>query len=195
MKPLRHAPICVLFCWLGVLASSAKPPAQPSGSIGSVEAEHDGSHDFDWQIGSWKVHMRRLVHPLTGSSTWTELDGTVTVKKVWDGRSNLAEIVANGSSGHLELLSLRLYNPNSRQWTLNFASSSRGTLSVPMYGEFKNGRGEFYDQEMFNGRAILVRFVFSDITENSGRDEQAFSEDGGKTWEVNWVNTHTRVKD
>ena len=105
------------------------------------------------------------------------------------------ELEVDGPTGHIQGLSLRLYNPQSRQWSLNFASSSGGTLSVPTIGEFKNGRGEFYDQESFNGRTILVRNVFSDITPNSYRFEQAFSDDGGKTWEVNWIAIDTRVKD
>jgi len=91
-------------------------------------------------------------------------------------------------------LSLRLYNPASRQWSLNFAGINDGAVSPPTIGEFKNGRGEFYNQETFNGRAILVRFVISDVTPNSCRFEQAFSDDGGKTWEVNWIATDTRVK-
>jgi len=103
--------------------------------------------------------------------------------------------VADGSAGHFEGLNLRLYNPQSRQWSLNFASSSGGTLSQPTIGEFKNGRDEFFDQETFNGRAIFVRFVISDITPNSCRFEQAFSDDGGKTWEVNWIARDTRVQD
>jgi hypothetical protein len=90
---------------------------------------------------------------------------------------------------------MRLYEPASHQWSLNFASTNGGTLGLPLIGEFKNGRGEFYDQEPFNGRTILVRFVFETLTADSTRDEQAFSADGGKTWEVNWVNTQTRVKD
>jgi hypothetical protein len=90
---------------------------------------------------------------------------------------------------------MRLYNPQAHQWSLNFASSNSGTLGVPMIGEFKNGRGEFYDQETFNGRMILVRFVFTADSAGSTRDEQSFSEDGGKTWEVNWINTATRIKD
>jgi hypothetical protein len=155
----------------------------------------DGQHDFDWQLGTWKIHMSRLQHPLTGSTTWTELDGSVVVRRVWDGRANLAEIVAEGPSGHLEFLSMRLYDPASHQWSLNFANTKGGTLGVPLIGEFKNGRGEFYDQEPFNGRTILVRFVFETRTADSTRDEQAFSADGGKTWEVNWINTQTRVKD
>jgi hypothetical protein len=91
-------------------------------------------------------------------------------------------------------LSLRLYNPESRQWSLNFANSSGGTVGPPTIGEFKNGRGEFYDQETLNGRSILVRFIISDITPTSCRFEQAFSEDGGTTWEVNWIATDTRTK-
>ena len=158
-------------------------------------AERDGQHDFDWQLGRWKLHAKRLQHPLTGSSNWIELNGTVDARKIWDGRGNLAEIELDGPTGHIEFLSLRLYNPQARQWSLNFASSNVGTLSVPMIGEFKNGRGEFYDQEPFNGKMILVRFVFSALSGDSGRDEQAFSDDGGKTWEVNWINTYTRTKE
>ena len=105
------------------------------------------------------------------------------------------ELEADGPAGRFEGLSLRLYNPQSRQWSLNFASSSGGTLTQPTIGEFKNGRGEFFDQETLDGRAIFVRFVISQITADSCRFEQAFSDDGGKTWEVNWIATDTRVKD
>jgi len=157
--------------------------------------ERDRQHDFDFEIGTWKTHLSRLLHPLTGSKTWVEYEGTSVVRKVWNGRANLVELVADGSAGHFEGLNLRLYNPQSRQWSLNFASSSGGTLSQPTIGEFKNGRGEFFDQETFNGRAIFVRFVISDITPNSCRFEQAFSDDGGKTWEVNWIARDTRIQD
>jgi len=166
-------------------ASQAKPPAST--------ADHDGQHDFDFEIGTWKTHLKRLAHPLTGSNQWIECDGVSVVRKVWDGRANLLELEADCPSGHLEALSLRLYNPLSRQWSLNFSNSSGGTLSQPTIGEFKNGRGEFYDQETFRDRAILVRFVISDITPNSCRFEQSFSDRGGKTWEVNWIAVDTRV--
>ena len=157
--------------------------------------ERDGQHDFDFEIGLWKTHLRRLVSPLSGSSAWVEYTGTTVVRKVWGGRANLVELVADGPAGRFEGLSLRLYNPQSRQWSLNFASVKGGVLTTPTIGEFRNGRGEFYSQEIFNGRAILVRFVISDITPDSCRFEQAFSEDGGKTWEVNWIATDTRLKD
>ena len=139
--------------------------------------------------------MSRLEHPLTGSTDWTDLDGTVVVRKIWDGSGNLAQIRTAGPSGPLEFLSLRLYNPRARQWSINFASRNKGKLGVPQVGEFKNGRGVFYDQEPLDGRMILVRFTFSEITPDSHRDEQAFSADGGKTWEVNWINTSSRVQD
>ncbi len=164
-------------------------------SIQSVSTEEDGRHDFDFEIGTWKTHVSRLLHPLSGSAVWAEYEGTSAVRKVWNGRANLLELEVDGPAGHIEGLSLRLYDPQSHQWSLNFANSSDGTLSQPTIGEFKNGRGEFFDQETFNGRAILVRFVISDITVNSCRFEQAFSGDGGKTWEVNWIATDTRLKD
>jgi len=157
--------------------------------------QRDGQHDFDSEIGTWKTHLRRLVRPLTGSTTWVEYDGITVVRKVWDGRANLVELKADGPAGHFEGLSLRLYNPQARQWSLNFANINDGTLSQPTIGEFKDGRGEFYNQETYNQRAVLVRFVIMKLTEDSYRFEQAFSDDGGKTWEVNWIAVDTRVKE
>jgi hypothetical protein len=158
-------------------------------------ARRDGQHDFDFEIGTWKTHVRRLLRPLTGSTSWIEMDGTSVVRKVLNGRANLVELVADGPGGHFEGLSLRLYNPQSGQWSLNFSNAADGTLAQPTIGEFRNGRGEFYDQETLNGRAILVRFVISPLSIDSCRFEQAYSDDGGKTWEVNWIATDTRVKD
>jgi hypothetical protein len=157
------------------------------------DAQQDARHDFDFDIGTWKTHLKRLVHPLTGSTTWIDLDGTTLVRKIWDGRANLAELAVDTPSGRIDVLSLRLYNPQSHQWSLNTANSRVGTLSVPTVGEFKNGRGEFFDQEEFNGRMIQVRNVWTDITPNSCRFEQSFSDDGGKTWELNWIAVDTRV--
>ena len=115
--------------------------------------------------------------------------------KVWDGRGNFLELAVEGPAGRIDGLSLRLYNTESHQWSLNFASAGSGTLSPPTIGEFRNGRGEFFSQETIGGRAILVRFVISDITDSTVHYEQAFSDDGGKTWEVNWIATDTRVKE
>jgi hypothetical protein len=170
--------------------AASKMKSQPA----SPEPHH-AQHDFDFHIGTWKTHLKRRLHPLTGSNTWVEYEGTTMVRKVWDGRANLVELKADAPAGHFEGLNLRLYNPKSHQWSLNFANANDGILTQPTIGEFKNGRGEFFDQETLNGRAIFVRFVISDITPNSCRFEQSFSDDGGKTWEVNWIATDTRVKD
>lgn len=156
--------------------------------------ERDGQHDFDFEFGSWKAHIRRLLRPLTGSETWVDLDGLSIVRKVWDGRANLGELDVHNPTAHLEGLSLRLYNPQSHQWSIYWSNSKDGNLGTPMIGQFTNGRGEFYNQESFQGAAIYVRFVFSDITPTSFRLEQAFSANGGKTWEPNWIATFTRQK-
>jgi len=174
----------------GVAQQSSAADTRPQ----AVAGQRDGQHDFDFEIGTWKTHISRLQHPLSGSTTWAEYDGTSVVSKVWNGRANLVDLELEGPAGRIEGLSLRLYNPQSHQWSLNFANSNSGSLTEPTVGEFKNGRGEFFDQEIFNGRAIYVRFVISNVTSNSCRFEQAFSADGGKTWEVNWTATDTRVR-
>ncbi|MCU1298915.1 MAG: hypothetical protein JWO91_3193 [Acidobacteriaceae bacterium] len=200
MSAIKYIRTFLVMCSLVVILHSVQGFArqnshESSKSLQHTPAERDGQHDFDFEIGTWKTHLKRLLHPLTGSATWVEYDGTTVVHKVWNGRANLLELQADGPGGHFEGLNLRLYNPQSHQWSLNFSNSNGGTLSQPTIGEFKDGRGEFFDQETLNGRAIYVRFVISRITPDSCRFEQAFSDDGGKTWEVNWIATDTRVKD
>src|SRR4029077_6920440 len=124
--------------------------------------------------------LSRLQHPLSGSTIWVEYEGTTVVRKVWNGRVNLAELETDGRAGHLEILSLRLYDPQAHQWSLNTANRGVGTVSLPRIGEFRNGLGELFDTEAFNGRSILVRNVWSDITADSCRFEQSFSDDGAK---------------
>ncbi|HLI97966.1 MAG TPA: hypothetical protein VKT72_18000 [Candidatus Baltobacteraceae bacterium] len=157
-----------------------------------AHAPPDGAHDFDFDFGTWHTRIRRLVHPLSGSNAWVTYDGTVTVRTALGGAANVEEIEANGP-GHLELLNVRLYNKASRQWSLNGASSADGTLETAMFGGFEHGRGVFYNQETYNGRTILDRQTFFDITPTSYSFEQAFSDDGGKTWEPNFVANLTRT--
>jgi hypothetical protein len=178
---------CLLSVSAQAVAAALEQPT--SGAL------RDGQHDFDFNIGVWHTHIRRLLHPLTGSNDWVDLNGTVRVRKIWNGRAQLEEIEADGSTGHFEGLTLFLYNPQAHQWGQYFADSAEGVLNQPQIGEFKNGRGELYDQESFNGRSVLVRFVWSDITADSHKVEQSFSDDGGKTWEPNFVATLTRDKE
>jgi hypothetical protein len=195
IRPQTFLLLCLMAVVQPIHGFPQKKSAAPGASLQQTPTERDGQHDFDFEIGTWKTQLRRLLNPLTGSTTWVEYEGITIVRKVWNGRANLVELSADGPAGHFEGLSLRLYNPKSRQWSLNFASINGGVMTPPTIGEFKNGRGEFFNQETYNGRAIFVRFIISDITPNSCRFEQAFSADGGKTWEVNWIATDTRVKE
>ena len=175
--------------WLAMFALAMPLQAAPS-----VVSE-DGQRGFDWEIGTWNTTLRRLVKPLSGSDDWIEYTGTSVVRSVLDGRANLVELRVGGAAGRIEGASLRLYNPDTKQWSLNYASMRSGTLTRPLYGGSRDGRGEFFGQDDLSGRAILVRFVISDITVNSAQFEQAFSDDGGRTWETNWIAVDTRVDD
>jgi hypothetical protein len=155
----------------------------------------DGQHDFDFEFGAWTTELKRLPKPLSGSNEWVELRGTSTVRKVWEGAANLGELDVKNDQTHIQGLSLRLYNPETRQWSIYWGNRRDGSLAtIPMVGGFTNGRGEFFSDETFDGKPISVRFVFSDITETSFRFEQSFSADGRKTWEPNWIATFTRVE-
>jgi hypothetical protein len=173
-------------------SDSSKTSAQQTAT------ERDGQHDFDFELGHWKIHLKKLVHPLTGSTTWVEFDGTSVTRKVWNGRSQLEEFETDSPDGnHIEGMTLRLYDPQTHQWSLYWATSKSGAMGVPTIGKFKNGRGEFFDTEPAgpNGRSVLVRFIWSNTTTNMPHFEQSFSEDGGKTWEVNWITDQTRIGD
>ncbi len=165
--------------------------AQPAAATAAPVA--DRSHDFDFDLGTWKTHSTRLLKPLTGSKDWVEMDGVTVVTPIWGGRGNLAEYRADGPAGHIELIALRVFNPTTRQWSVNFATPTVGKLGVPGIGELRNGKIELIDQELIDGRAVLVRFTIWGITPDSAQSEQAFSADGGKTWEVNWINRYSRM--
>jgi hypothetical protein len=158
-------------------------------------AERDGQHDFDPLIGQWKFHVKRIPRPLTGSNTWVELEGTGACYKIWDGRAQMDTIEIDGPSGHIEGLTLRTYDPQSHQWRLYWANSKNGKLDPPQVGEFKNGRGEFFAQDTIDGKTILIRYAWTNMATKSPHFEQSFSDDGGKTWEVNWITDQTRVTD
>jgi hypothetical protein len=189
------------FVWSGVAALMAlSAPVQgdsrgPQAPRPSTTSAHDGARDFDSHIGNWRTHLSRRLRPLTGSTEWVEYDGTTIVRKVWNGRASLVELDVTGPAGRIEALSLRLYNPETRQWSLNFSNSSIGTMSPPTIGGFKDGRAEFFNDETLDGKPIRVRFVITPVTPTSYRFEQSFSADGGKTWEVNWIAVDTRMPD
>jgi hypothetical protein len=180
---------------LGVSGCLLHPSSALAQTASAPAAQPDRQHDFDFEDGTWKIHLKRLQHPFTGSHSWVEFDGTSTTRQLWNGNAHIEQFETDGAAGHIEGLTLRIYHPQSHQWSIHWANSNDGTLEQAMVGEFKNGRGEFYDQEPYHGRMIFVRFVWSEITPNSAHFEQSFSDDGGKTWEVNWITDQTRVSD
>ncbi len=144
--------------------------------------DRDGVHDFDFWMGSWRVRNRRLRERLKGATAWDEFEGTAVARPILGGKGNVNEYEAQAPAGPIQGFALRLYDPRSRQWSIYWASGGCGTLDLPpMIGEFKDGRGEFYNQETFQGRAIYVRFVWSDITPGSCRWETAGAE-GVNLW-------------
>jgi hypothetical protein len=198
IKQLRgYLMACVLIIGLLPLQGIARQnPSTARAGTQQGASERDGQHDFDPLIGSWKYHLKRRLNPLTGSNTWVELEGTGICVKVWDGRAQLDQLEVSGPTGHIEGLTLRLYNPQSHQWSLYWANSKDGNMDdPPQVGEFKDGRGEFFAQVKRNGRAILVRYDWSGMNSASPHFEQSFSDDGGKTWEVNWITDQTRVSE
>jgi hypothetical protein len=190
----KHVAVCILTGAIGGIlptlpAAAADEPAQPSKALA-----RDGQHDFDFNIGVWKTHIKRVLDPLSGSAKSVELNGTVTVRKVWDGRAQLEEIETEGPNGHWEGLTLFLYNPLAHQWSQSFVNSKVGVLTPPLIGAFKDGRGELFAADTVNDRSILVRGVWSDITPNSHHFEESYSDDGGKTWAPAFIANLTREK-
>ncbi len=202
MKALKHNWTYLLAGSLVLVALTPRVLAlqnseESKTSAQQAPASRDGQHDFDFEMGSHKIHLKRLLHPLTGSTRWVEFDGASVTRPIWDGRAQLEEFETDGPvAGHIEGLTLRLYNPQTQQWSLYWANSNDGSMSIqPQIGEFKNGRGEFYGQDTLNGKLIQVRFAWSNTTSNTPHFEESFSDDGGKTWEVNWITNQTRMND
>jgi hypothetical protein len=193
MKFPKSIGVCVLAGVIGWIA-----PVSPASAAGEAtqppNAARDAQHDFDFNFGVWKTHIRRVLDPLSGSTNSIELNGTVAVRKVWDGRAQLEEIEADGPNGHWEGLTLFLYDPSAHQWSQTFVDSKSGVLTPGLIGSFKDGRGELYTQQTVHGRSVLIRGVWSDIKPDSHHFEESFSDDGGKTWVPAFIASLTREK-
>jgi len=180
-------------CAVGAPSSTASANT-PADSALAIPATPAGSaHDFDFEHGRWHTALRRRLHPLSGSDVWADYAGTTIVRPVSGGRANLVELDVSGPAGRIQGLSLRLFDPKQKRWTLNFSDAASGTLAEPMTGGFGGSpRGVFYSAEEFDGRRVLVRFVIESMSADRCRFEQAFSVDGGATWETNWIAVDTR---
>lgn len=146
----------------------------------------DGRHDFDFLLGTWKIRNRRLRERLQGSTEWLEFEAANVSRTTLAGLGNEDEFRTEYWPGFAGM-SLRFFNPATRQWAIYWADSRRGTLEPPVFGSFSGNRGEFLGDDVFDGRPIRVRFTWSRVDTSRPRWEQAFSADGGQTWETNWV--------
>ncbi|MFL6675202.1 MAG: hypothetical protein ACJ8LG_18165 [Massilia sp.] len=192
---MKIQPIVILAALvMNVLPATAAGTDKPA-AAGTPAAPRDGQHDFDWEIGTWDTQLKRLREPLSGKSEWVEYAGTSVIKSVIGKRANMVELDVHGGAGRIVGVSLRLYQPASGQWTLNFANLSDGMMTDPMHGSFNQGLGTFYGQDTVNGRKVFVRFLIIPVSRDQWRFEQACSADGGKTWENNWIAIDTRRKD
>ena len=173
---------------------SGIPSAGAAQTAPGQASVRDGQKDFDWEIGTWTTKVKVRRNPLSGTTAdWAEYEGTSVIKPLLGGRANFVELSVAGSRGKIEGGSLRLYNPKAGQWSLNYASITGGVLTAPVFGSFDGrGRGLFYGQDTLDGRTILVRFVITQVSQREARFEQAYSVDGGQSWEDNWIAVDTR---
>ena len=193
VKRMKLRFICLLAAsQVSLLSLTAEQPQASASSTGSAQPTpaHDDAHDFDFLIGNWTAHVRRLPDRLVDSNKWVEYDGISNHNKLLDSNANFEEFEVDSPKEHLHIKAqtLRMYNPESHQWSIYLVDLDKGTLELPpVVGQFTGTRGEFYNQQQWKGRAVLVRYVWLNISPKSARMEQSFSPDGGKTWETNWI--------
>jgi hypothetical protein len=145
-------------------------------------------HDWDFLVGHWTVKHRRLKARLADSTEWEEFNGTSVLTLILDGAGTFDENVIGLPSGTYRAVGIRAYDPQTSQWSIWWLDGRYPTaIDPPVRGGFKDGVGTFMGDDTFNGRPIKVRFLWSQITDRSAHWEQAFSPDGGATWETNWM--------
>lgn len=173
--------VCAL-CLLSGIAEAATPA-------------RDGAHDFDFLLGDWTARARQLPDRLNGSHDWLTFRGTEHHSRILRSNTNLEEFEVHNAEKnlHLHAQTLRLYNAETRQWSMYIIDVYSGTLeSIPLVGHFTGNRGEFFRQTQYKGRTILMRYVWFNLSPASARMEQSYSDDGGASWELNWVCELTR---
>ena len=152
------------------------------------------AHDFDFLHGSWSVRHRRLTQRLRKSDEWEQFPGTSATRPILGGSGNIEENYMEFPEGPYRAVALRSYDSSSNSWAIWWLDARHPhILDVPVIGGFENGIGTFLADDVFEGQPIKVRFLWSDISTDSCRWRQAFSADGGRTWETNWVMEFVRT--
>ena len=156
------------------------------------------ANDFDFLVGKWKMHNRRLNKRLENCNDWTEFDSSDENSKILSGTADIDTYYTTEMPGlegkPFEGVTLRLFNPKTRLWSLNWVASNVGVLDPPVVGSFENGVGHFFTKDTLNGKPIIMMFRWDARDKNRPIWGQAFSADNGKTWEWNWYNVSERVK-
>jgi hypothetical protein len=167
-------------------------PVVPAAEVPST----GGAHDFDFEVGSWRVHHRTLKKHPDGGLEWVEFDGTSRNHPIMDGLANVEENVFFTASGTRRGTALRSYDPKSGQWAIWWLDERfpLGPVEPPVIGRFENGTGKFYSDDVVGGRRIRTRYIWGKITPTAARWEQATSEDSGNTWEPNWIMEFQRTR-
>ncbi len=158
-----------------------------------MSSNASGAHDFDFFVGDWTIHHRQLRRRLADDTEWLEFSGTSRMQKILGGLGNLDETEIRSPRGAYHGATLRLFDPETGFWSIYWLDSRKPAIDTPMVGRFENGVGFFYADEPFEGRPIRVRFIWTPVSASACRWEQAFSPDGGATWETNWIMEFTRA--
>ena len=188
MKPfLVSLAASVLAASMGLSTSALA--SQDSPQPGQAAPNLSGLHDFDFLVGSWRVHHKRLKERLANSHEWQEFEGTCTMRPLMNGYGNVDDNAIDLPGDNYRGIGLRSYDPKTGQWAIWWVDSRMpfNPLDPPVKGHFENGVGNFYSDDTLRGKTIRVRYTWSRITPTSAHWEQAYSPDGGKTWETNWL--------
>jgi hypothetical protein len=191
MTPVKHPGAAAILAAVATLLATCAVAADPAPTPAAIA--RDGAHDFDFDFGVWKTAITRRLHPLSGSAETISLAGTVTVRKIWGGKASWEEIEADGPKGHWEGMSVFLYDPAAHQWSQSFIGSAQGVFGGGFIGSFRDGKGELFATDTLDGRAILIRATWSDITPTSHTYAEDYSGDGGKTWQSSFIAKLTKA--
>ena len=146
------------------------------------------SHDFNFAVGDWRVRHRRLKERLVGCADWEDFGGTSGTRLVLGGNGNVEDNLIDFPEGSYRAIAVRSFDVVQQTWAIWWLSGADPhRLDVPVIGRFEGGTGRFFAQDLLRGRAIKVRFLWTNTKGPAPRWEQAMSEDDGVSWETNWT--------
>ena len=207
MKTFKKTILAAAVLALGATAVNAQAPTnwpkgpmlvnarvKPDGQLVITPSKTSSARDFDYLVGKWTMHHYKLKSRLTHSNEWEQFESTDENHGILNGIGNTDILKTTLNGKPFEGLTLRLFNPKTRLWSLYWVASNSGLLDPPVVGSFEGDIGRFYTRDTYEGRPIIMMFVWDKTDKNNPVWSQAFSPDNGKTWEWNWTNTSHRIK-